>query len=76
MHAFLARNVSYDGVFLAAVTTTGVFCRPSCPARKPRPEHVRFFAGVREAVFAGYRACRRCDPLRADGQRPTGAGAR
>ena len=70
LRAFLARDVSYDGVFLAAVTTTGVFCRPSCPARKPRPEHVRFFAGVREAVFAGYRACRRCDPLRADGQRP------
>ena len=70
MHAFLARNVSYDGVFLAAVTTTGVFCRPSCAARKPRPEHVRFFAGVREALFAGYRACRRCDPLSAYGQPP------
>ena len=70
MRAFLERDVSYDGVFLAAVSTTGVFCRPSCPARKPRPEHVRFFAGVREAVFAGYRACRRCDPLSAYGQRP------
>jgi len=70
MRAFLARDVSYDGVFLAAVSTTGVFCRPSCPARKPRPEHVRFFAGVREALFSGYRACRRCDPLSAYGQQP------
>jgi len=70
MRAFLARDASYDGVFLAAVSTTGVFCRPSCPARKPRPEHVRFFAGVREAVFGGYRACRRCNPLGAYGQQP------
>src|ERR1700704_6668791 len=70
MRAFLERDVSYDGVFLAAVSTTGIFCRPSCPARKPRPEHVRFFAGVREALFAGYRPCRRCDPLCAYGQRP------
>jgi AraC family transcriptional regulator of adaptative response/methylated-DNA-[protein]-cysteine methyltransferase len=70
MRAFLERDVSYDGVFLAGVSTTGVFCRPSCPARKPRPEHVRFFAGVREAVFGGYRACRRCDPLGAYGQQP------
>ena len=70
MRAFLERDDSYDGVFLAGVSTTGVFCRPSCPARKPRPEHVRFFAGVREALFGGYRACRRCDPLSAYGQQP------
>jgi AraC family transcriptional regulator, regulatory protein of adaptative response / methylated-DNA-[protein]-cysteine methyltransferase len=70
LQAFLKRDVSYDGVFVAAVSTTGVFCRPSCPARKPKPGHVRFFAGVREALFAGFRPCRRCDPLAASGRQP------
>jgi AraC family transcriptional regulator of adaptative response/methylated-DNA-[protein]-cysteine methyltransferase len=74
MRAFMAKDVSYDGIFLAGVSTTGIFCRPSCPARKPRPEHVHFFAGVREAVFGGYRACRRCDPLNADGRQPEWVG--
>jgi AraC family transcriptional regulator of adaptative response/methylated-DNA-[protein]-cysteine methyltransferase len=68
--AFFAKDASYDGLFVTGVSTTGIFCRPSCPARKPRPEHVRFFAGVREAMFAGFRPCRRCDPLRAGGSQP------
>ena len=70
MRAFQERDVSYDGVFLTGVSTTGVFCRPSCPARKPRPEHVRFFGDVREAVSAGFRACLRCNPLDAYGRQP------
>jgi AraC family transcriptional regulator of adaptative response/methylated-DNA-[protein]-cysteine methyltransferase len=70
MRAFLARDESYDGVFLTGVSTTRIFCRPSCPARKPRPEHLRFFADVQEAVSAGYRACMRCDPLAASGHIP------
>ena len=70
MRAFVTRDVSYDGVFFAGVSTTGVFCRPSCPARKPRPEHVRFFATIGDALSAGYRACRRCDPLGATGRPP------
>ena len=73
MRAFLGRDESYDGVFVTAVTTTGIFCRPSCPARKPKPENVRFFAGVREALFAGFRPCRRCDPLHAYGGTPAWA---
>ena len=70
MRAFVKRDVSYDGVFFTGVSITGVFCRPSCPARKPRPEHVHFFATIRDALFAGYRACQRCDPLGATGRPP------
>jgi len=68
--AFLAGDASYDGVFFTAVKTTGIFCRPACPARKPLPENVEFFATVREAMFAGYRACKRCTPLTAPGTPP------
>jgi AraC family transcriptional regulator of adaptative response/methylated-DNA-[protein]-cysteine methyltransferase len=68
--AFLAGDASYDGVFFTGVKTTGIFCRPSCTARKPRPENVEFFATPREALFSGYRACKRCQPLHADGRPP------
>jgi AraC family transcriptional regulator of adaptative response/methylated-DNA-[protein]-cysteine methyltransferase len=68
--AFLAGDASYDGVFYTGVKTTGIFCRPSCTARKPRPENVEFFATPREALFSGYRACKRCRPLDADGRPP------
>lgn len=68
--AFLAGDGSYDGVFFTGVKTTGIFCRPSCTARKPRPENVEFFATPREALFSGYRACKRCRPLDADGRPP------
>jgi AraC family transcriptional regulator of adaptative response/methylated-DNA-[protein]-cysteine methyltransferase len=63
IRAFMRRDATYDGVFLTGVTTTGIFCRPSCPARKPRREHLKFFPSAREAVFAGFRACKRCRPL-------------
>jgi AraC family transcriptional regulator of adaptative response/methylated-DNA-[protein]-cysteine methyltransferase len=61
--AFLDRDASYDGVFYAAVTTTGIFCRPSCPARKAKPENLKYYATAAEALFAGYRPCLRCKPL-------------
>ncbi len=48
------------------VTSTGVFCRPSCPSRRPRPERVRYFDSARAAETAGFRACRRCQPTIAD----------
>lgn len=60
--AVQARDATADGAFCYAVRTTGVYCRPSCAARTPRPENVEFFASVAEAVRAGYRACRRCSP--------------
>ena len=60
--AFLQSDPSYDGIFFTAVRTTGIFCRPSCRARKPLPSNIEFFRSVREALFAGYRPCKRCDP--------------
>ena len=62
--AFLGGDASYDGIFFTGVRTTGIFCRPSCPARKPLPANVEFFGTIREAIFAGYRPCRRCHPTR------------
>lgn len=71
MQRALARSdASYDGVFFAGVRTTGIFCRPSCRARKPKPGNVEFFATQREALFSGYRACKRCRPLDTDGRPP------
>jgi AraC family transcriptional regulator of adaptative response/methylated-DNA-[protein]-cysteine methyltransferase len=60
--AFLTSDASYDGIFVTAVRTTGIFCRPSCRARKPLSDNIEFFPGVREALFAGYRPCKRCSP--------------
>jgi len=68
--AYLQSDTSYDGVFFLGVRTTGVFCRPSCGARKPKPGNVDFFPTAREAVFAGYRPCKRCTPLSAVGALP------
>ncbi len=67
--AFARKDASYDGVFYVAVKTTGIFCRPSCPSR-PNPENVEFFASVKECLFAGYRPCKRCHPLEANGRPP------
>ena len=60
--AFEARDRSQDGRFIGAVTTTGIYCKPSCPARHPKREHVEFFTTPAEARGAGYRACLRCRP--------------
>jgi AraC family transcriptional regulator of adaptative response/methylated-DNA-[protein]-cysteine methyltransferase len=64
--AVLGRDRSADGQFVYAVTSTGVFCRPSCPSRRPRPDRVRFFETTTAAERAGYRACRRCHPTSSD----------
>jgi AraC family transcriptional regulator of adaptative response/methylated-DNA-[protein]-cysteine methyltransferase len=61
--AYQRGDASYDGIFFLGVRTTGVFCRPSCPARKPLPQNVEYFASVHDALFAGYRPCLRCRPL-------------
>ncbi len=60
--AFWRGDPRYDGRFVTAVRTTGIFCRPSCTCRKPRRENVRFFRSPREAARAGYRPCKRCRP--------------
>jgi AraC family transcriptional regulator of adaptative response/methylated-DNA-[protein]-cysteine methyltransferase len=57
------RDVTYEGIFFLGVRTTGVFCRPGCPARQPLPQNVEYFATAREALAAGYRPCLRCRPM-------------
>jgi AraC family transcriptional regulator, regulatory protein of adaptative response / methylated-DNA-[protein]-cysteine methyltransferase len=60
--AFSARNRAFDGMFVGAVKTTGIYCKPSCPARHPLPQNVEYFADGDGARAAGYRACLRCRP--------------
>ncbi|HEX2409980.1 MAG TPA: Ada metal-binding domain-containing protein [Solirubrobacteraceae bacterium] len=60
--AVVKRDSGHDGEFVTAVRTTGIYCRPSCPARTPLARNVSFYATTDEARAAGYRACRRCRP--------------
>lgn len=66
----LDRDDRADGAFLYAVSTTGIYCRPSCPSRRPRREHVSFFDDAEAAERAGFRPCKRCHPHRPAGPRP------
>ncbi len=61
--ALLGRDAEYDGTFYVGVRTTGIFCRPTCPARKPKRENCEFFADAQSALLASYRPCARCRPL-------------
>ena len=61
--AFLERDASYEGIFFTGVLTTGIFCRPTCSARKPKPENVRFFRSTKDALNNGFRPCKRCYPM-------------
>jgi len=61
--AFQNRDPSFDGVFFTGVRTTGIFCRPTCSAKKPLEKNIEFFVSAQAALFAGYRACRRCHPM-------------
>lgn len=63
LEAFYSRDASFDGIFVTAVRTTGIFCRPSCTARKPLRRNIAFFDSSRAALLAGYRPCKRCRPL-------------
>jgi AraC family transcriptional regulator of adaptative response / DNA-3-methyladenine glycosylase II len=65
--AVASRDARFDGWFFTAVHTTGIYCRPSCPARTPLPGNVSFFATAAGAQAAGFRACRRCRPDAAPG---------
>jgi AraC family transcriptional regulator of adaptative response/methylated-DNA-[protein]-cysteine methyltransferase len=60
--AFMRRDRSWDGRVVGAVKTTGIYCKPSCPARRPKREHVIFYASTEEARAAGFRPCLRCKP--------------
>ncbi|MFE5339565.1 DNA-3-methyladenine glycosylase 2 family protein [Isoptericola sp. NPDC056578] len=65
--AIAARDTRFDGQFFTAVRSTGIYCRPSCPARTPKPENVTFYLTSAAAHEAGYRACKRCLPEAAPG---------
>jgi AraC family transcriptional regulator of adaptative response/methylated-DNA-[protein]-cysteine methyltransferase len=66
-NAVVARDAARDGEFVFAVSSTGIYCRPSCAARRPRRENVRFFTRPDQAEQAGYRACLRCRPKATSG---------
>lgn len=68
--ALLAKDTRLDGLVFAGIKTTGIFCRLSCHARKPRRENVEFFRTVREALASGYRPCRLCQPAKPPGAAP------
>lgn len=61
--ASLDKNTDFEGIYWMAVKTTGIFCRPTCNARKPKPENVEFFLNTKEALENGYRPCKICKPL-------------
>lgn len=69
--ALVARDAAWEGVFWVGVTTTGIACRPTCPARKPKPEHVRYFPRLEDALASGFRPCLRCRPLERLGETPS-----
>lgn len=64
------RDASFEGLFIAAIRTTGIFCRPGCPARTPLFENVAFFPSTTGALAAGYRPCKRCKPMAPKGVAP------
>ena len=68
--ALVNKDVSYEGTFIAAIRTTGIFCRPTCTARKPKAENVEFFKTTKEAILKGYRPCKVCNPLEKLGETP------
>lgn len=68
--AIVRKDSSFEGVFFTAVKTTGIFCRPSCTARKPKLENVEFFTSTKECILKGYRPCKLCNPLQKLNQTP------
>lgn len=68
--AMVEKDTSFEGVFFTAVKTTGIFCRPSCTARKPKLENVEFLKTSKECILKGYRACKVCKPLNTLNQTP------
>ncbi len=61
--ALLTKNIDYEGVFYVGVKSTGVFCRPTCPARKPKFINCEFYSSTQQALLASFRPCKRCKPL-------------
>lgn len=68
--ALVEKDSSFEGVFFAAIKTTGIFCRPSCTARKPKQENVEYFTDTKSALSFGYRPCKVCFPMQPYGEKP------
>ncbi len=68
--SLMKKDSSYEGIFIVGVKTTGIFCRPTCTARKPKRENVEFFATTKEALQRGYRPCKVCRPMLPLGSQP------
>ncbi len=66
--AIVDKDPAFEGLFITAVKTTGIFCRPTCTARKPKAENVEFFSTAKEAIVKGYRPCKVCQPLEKPGE--------
>ena len=64
------KNPDFEGVFWMGVKTTGIFCRPTCTARKPKSENVEFFQNTKDAILKGYRPCKVCKPLENPNETP------
>jgi AraC family transcriptional regulator of adaptative response/methylated-DNA-[protein]-cysteine methyltransferase len=68
--ALINRDGSFEGLFFLGVRSTGIFCRPGCPARRPKKENIDFFPAAKDALLAGYRPCKRCRPMEPKGLTP------
>ncbi len=68
--ALLEKDSTYEGIFFVGVKTTGIFCRPTCTARKPKKQNVEFYPSTHEALLHGYRPCKICHPLGQRGEYP------
>ncbi|MCW9017369.1 MAG: helix-turn-helix domain-containing protein, partial [Kangiellaceae bacterium] len=68
--ALVNKDSSFEGIFIVGVKTTGIFCRPTCNARKPKPENVEYFANTKQALSLGYRPCKVCSPMKPYGEEP------
>ncbi len=68
--ALVEKDPSFEGVFIAGIKTTGIFCRPTCNAKKPKSENVEYFPDTRQALNFGYRPCKVCQPMQPVGKKP------
>lgn len=68
--ALVKKDSSFEGIFFAAIKTTGIFCRPTCHARKPKAENVEYFSNSKDALDHGYRPCKVCEPMEMKGVAP------
>ena len=68
--ALLDRDSSFEGIFYSGIRTTGIFCRPTCTAKKPKEENVEYFSSTKIAIDSGYRPCKVCRPMEKYGETP------